>query len=248
MINHNRSASQKRKAFFEKINNKRVFTVTDIVAGSKQLVVMSHGFRGNNCGPARQFVDFADLLNKNGICAVRFDQPHSGNSDGEFLYSSFNEWVNTTTYFAKKYLAAGYQVILMGQSMGASTSVITSAQPELKDRIPALILWVPDPKSTISVNPDQIYEEGGQKYYGRFWQEAKDSEFFNCLQQFQGKMHLVYGEQDRYIKPELRQQVINMARAQGSRVDILQGEDHSPWKYDNAQQVMEKHIELIQQI
>src|SRR5690606_30141777 len=146
---------------------------------------------------------------------------HSGNSQGNYVDSSFDEWVQTTTYLAKKYLEQGYQATLMGQSMGASTSVVASAQPELRDKIPALLLWVPDPKTTISVKPEKIYEENGEKYYGKFWQEAKTSNFFDCFEQFQGKIHLVYGEKDRYIKPELQQQVIQLANKKGALVDVL---------------------------
>jgi pimeloyl-ACP methyl ester carboxylesterase len=248
MTKYDDAVNQSREIFFEKINGKRVFVVTDLVADSKQLVLMSHGFRGTSCGPARQFVDFATHLKKNGISAVRFDQPHSGNSEGDYLHSSFNEWVETTTYLARKYLDDGYQVTLMGQSMGASTSVIASAQPQLQKQIRALLLWVPDPKSTTAVNLEQIYEESGQKYYGRFWQEAKDSDFFDCLEKFKGEIHLVYGEHDRYIKPELRQQVIDLAKQKKAQVNILSGEDHSPWKYQNAQEIMKKHLHLLKSL
>lgn len=245
MSKYDRSVNQSRKVFFEEINGKKVFSVTDLVVESKKLVLMSHGFRSNSCGPARQFVDFATLLNENGISAVRFDQPHSGNSEGSYLQSSFHEWVKTTAYLAKKYIEAGYEVILMGQSMGASTSVIASAQPELKGKISTLLLWVPDPKSTTQIHPNEVYEEDGQKYYGKFWQEARDSDFFSCFEEFEGKIYLVYGEDDRYIKPELRQQVIDLARKKGARIDILSGEDHSPWKFESAQKVMKNHIELL---
>lgn len=95
----------KDKVFFEKINNKNVFCVlSESDNNNKQIVIMSHGFRGSSIGPARTFVDFSRILNKEGISTLRFDQPNCGNSEGDFLDSSFNEWVNTTTYFAKKYL------------------------------------------------------------------------------------------------------------------------------------------------
>lgn len=245
MSKYDESSSQSRNVFFELINNKKVFVVEDIVPNSKQLVVMSHGFRGNSCGPARQFVDFSNLLNRNGISTVRFDQPNSGNSEGNYLDSSFNEWVQTTTFLAKKYIDAGYKVSLMGQSMGATTSVIASARPELTDKIQVLLLWVPDPKSNFSVDSEKIYEENGQKYYGKFWQEAKQADFFSCFESFQGKIHLVYGENDRYIKPELRKEAIQKAKAKNAKVIILSGEDHSPWKYENAQRVMKDELELL---
>jgi len=103
------------KIFFEKINNKNVFCVlSEAEENKKQIVIMSHGFRGSSIGPARTFVDFARILNDNGISTLRFDQPNSGNSEGDYFESSFNEWVDTTTYFAKKYLDLGYKVLLLG--------------------------------------------------------------------------------------------------------------------------------------
>lgn len=236
------------KCSFESINHKQVLVCEELVPGSQQLVVMSHGFRGDSCGPARQFVDFARLLNQHQISVVRFDQPHSGNSEGNYLDSSFNEWIKTTSFLAKKYLDQGYQVSLMGQSMGASVSVAAAAQPELQDQIQAVLLWVPDAKSEVEVDPDQIYEEAGQQYYGRFWQEAKEADFFGCLDKFKGKIHLVYGEKDRYVTASMRQSVITAVKAKGGQVMILPGEDHSPWQWNHAQQVMKQELALLEEI
>ena len=90
------------KVYFEKINNKKIFCVSSEPKPSqKKIVIMNHGFRGSSIGPARTFVNFAKILNQKGISSLRFDQPNSGNSEGDYLNSSFNEWVNTTMYFAK---------------------------------------------------------------------------------------------------------------------------------------------------
>lgn len=56
--------------------------------------------------------------------------------------------------------------------MGATTTMIVAGQDKFTDQIPCIILWVPDAKSNTSVNPNQVYEEGGQKYKGKFWIEA----------------------------------------------------------------------------
>ena len=191
---------------------------------------MSHGFRGNHVGPARSFVDFSRLLNQQGYTVLRFDQPNSGNSEGDFIDSSFHEWVDTTAHFARHYLETGYRVVLMGQSMGASASVLTSYRAEVRGRIACLLLWVPDPKTTFDGVADDVDEEGGQLFRKRFWQEARDEDFFRALQAFDGPIHLVYGEHDRYVDPDLRHQVMEVVRRKGQTILILPGQDHSPWK------------------
>jgi alpha-beta hydrolase superfamily lysophospholipase len=237
-----------REVSLEHINGKKIFVVRDIARESKKVVLMCHGFRGTSVGPARQFVDFAMLLNQHGISAVRFDQPCSGNSEGDYLDSSFHEWVKTTIVLASHYIQQGYQLALMGQSMGATTSVVSSAHKELKGKVSALLLWVPDPKSSTSVEGDEIYEEGGQKYRGTFWNEARESDFFACLEESSCPVHLVYGENDRYISAKLREQVVKKVKEKRGEVHILPTEDHSPWTYENAHRVMKEELQLLKKV
>ena len=234
------------KVYFEEVKGKKIFCdFSEPENSQKKIVIMSHGFRGSSIGPARTFVDFARILNQNGTSALRFDQPNSGNSEGDYIDSSFNEWVDTTTYFAKKYLELGYKVALLGQSMGATTTVVATSKPEIKGKIPCILLWVPDPKSTFNENPNKIEEEGGQKYKNTFWEEAKDSDFFKCLNDYDGKIYLAYGEDDRYVSQELRDQVIKAVKVKVQPVKILKGQDHSPWEYDLCQDVYREELELL---
>ena len=116
-----------KQTYFETISNKQVFCIlTETEPIQKKIVIMSHGFRGSSIGPARSFVDFEKLLVKEGFSVLRFDQPCGGNSEGDCLNSSFNEWVQTTSYFAQKYLDQDYQVVLLGQSMGATTTMVVA--------------------------------------------------------------------------------------------------------------------------
>ncbi len=234
------------KVSFETINGKQVFqVVSEVNSETKKIVIMSHGFRGGSVGPARTFVDFERLLIQNGFSCLRFDQPCSGNSEGEYIDSSFDEWVNTTTYFATKYLDLGYRVALLGQSMGATTTMVVAAQEQLRDHIPCILLWVPDPKSTFSGEGSPIMEEGGQKYNEAFWFEAKNANFFKCMQSYQGGIHLVYGEKDRYISKDLVAQVIEETKKKQQPYMVLQGQDHSPWSYDIAQEVYHQQIAFL---
>lgn len=236
------------KTYFESIRGKQVFChLAEPENDAKKIVIMSHGFRGSSIGPARAFVDFEKLLLKEGYAVLRFDQPNGGNSEGDYINSSFTEWVSTIVYFAKKYLELGYQVALFGQSMGASATVVATHDPTITGKIPSVLLWVPDPKSNIEEMSGKIYEEGGQKYDGRFWQEAKNANFFECLEKYQGAIHLVYGEFDRYVKKELKEKTIEIVKNKNQPVMILKGQDHSPWEYDHSQSVYQAEIKLLKE-
>lgn len=234
------------KIFIEKFNNKSVFCIfSEGNTVRKELVIMCHGFRSSSVGPARTFVDFSKILVAKGYSVLRFDQPNSGNSDGKYIDSSFNEWVDTIVYLTKNYLAQGYEIIFLGQSMGATAATIAASR--LPGQINCLLLWVPDPKSTFDKDPNQIYEEGGQKYRGTFWQEAKDLNFFDCLKKYKGKIHLVYGQTDKYVEKNSRKQVIEQVKVQGGEVMILPGQDHSGWDAGATEQVFKTGLELINQ-
>jgi hypothetical protein len=233
---------------FETILGKNVFCfLQQADAPQKKMVIMSHGFEGTSTGDSRAFVNFARVLVAHGITVLRFDQPHCGNSDGDFLDVSFDEWVNTIVYLAKKYMAQGYRVALLGNSMGATASVVATASKELQDKIVCLLLWVPDPKTTFTdlSDPHTICEEAGERFRVRFWQEARQSGFFEALLRYTGGIHLVYGEQDHYVAKEVRHEVIEKVREKGQPVMILPGQDHNLWSYECFQQVFQHELKTL---
>lgn len=235
------------KVFFEKINDRNIFCIlNDESKNKKQIVIFSHGFRGSTIGPARTFVDFSRILNKEGISTLRFDQPSCGNSEGDFLESSFNEWVDTTTYLAKKYLDLGYKVILLGQSMGGATTIVSTTREDIKNKIPCIILWSPGVNDVdFKGGFDEIFEESGQIYKGKFWIEAQKSEIFKSLEEYQGKIHLVYGESDKFISQELRDKTIQIVKDKSQPFMVLKGQDHSSWEFEKSQEVFKEELELI---
>lgn len=230
---------------FEILNNKKVFNIlTEPETLNKKLVIMSHGFRGSSIGPARTFVDFENILLKEGFSVLRFDQPNSGNSDGDYIDSSYAEWVDTILYFANKYLSQGYRVALLGQSMGAAATMIAASK--LGNKIPCIILWVPGVNEGDSNGASEdIFEEAGQKYKGKFWIEAKDADFFKSFDSYHGGIHTVYGEKDRFISQELRDKVINVVKSKGQPFMILKGQEHSPWEYDVTQEVYKEELDFL---
>lgn len=234
------------KVWHEVINSKKVFCIlSEPKNNQKKMVIMSHGFRGTSEGPARTFVDFGRLLMENGFSIFRFDQPNSGNSEGDYINSSFREWVETIAYFANKFTEEGYEVSLLGQSMGASATMIATNQPQIKNKIKKIILWVPDPETDFIGNPSDILEEGGQLYKNNFWQETKDMDFFGCLDKYQGKIHLVYGESDKYVSNELKDETVKRVSLKNGKVLILDGQDHSSWEHKQAQKVYKEELAFL---
>ena len=233
--------------WFEEINGKRVFCIlSESEQVQNKMVIMSHGFRGSSMGPARTFVDFGKLLVENGFSVLRFDQPNSANSEGDYINSSFGEWVETIAYLGNKYLEKKYDVSLLGQSMGATATMIATNHPILKDKIGKIILWVPDPETDFKEDPETIGEEAGQLYKNSFWQEAKDMDFFECLDKYQGKIHLVYGEFDKYVSGELRDETVKKVSLKNGKILILDGQDHSPWEYEQARKVYKEELIFLQ--
>jgi len=134
-------------------------------------------------------------------------------------------------------------VALMGQSMGAAVSIVATNRPELKNKIPCLLLWVPGVNDgDFKGDVNEVLEEGGQKYTGKFWKEAQAEDSFKCLEEYTGGIHLVYGENDRYVSKELRERVIELVRQKGEPYMVLKGQDHSPWEFDLVQEVYKQEI------
>lgn len=107
------------------------------------------------------------------------------------------------------------------------------------------MLWVPDPKSAYTTDGNKIGEEGGQKYMETFWQEARDADFFRCIHGYQGGIHLVYGENDRYISEDLRNRVIEEVRSKNQPFMVLPGQEHSPWDFEVTQIVYREELEFL---
>lgn len=232
------------KVYFEKINGKHIFCNFSVPKNEqKKIVIINHGFRGSSTGSTRGYVNFQRLLNKEGYSVLRFDQPNCGNSEGDYIDSSFDEWVNTTTYFAEKYLDYGYRVSLLGNSMGGTAAVVATSRTELKDKIPCILLWVPGVnEGDFNGDSEEVFEEAGQKYKGKFWLEARNANFFKCLNQYEGGIHLVYGERDKYMSQEIVNKVVDLVKSKNQSIMILKGQNHSSWDYDIAQKVYKKEL------
>lgn len=213
-------------------------------AGNKQIVIFCHGYRGSSIGPARHFVTISEELAKNGISSLRFDQYGSGNSAGDFMFSSFDDWVTTTREIAESYLKRGYRVSLFGQSMGGSTVIMAASS------LPALtsfVAWVPDPSIETFIPPREGYiEEAGQRVQSAFWQEAHDAGIAEALAATKPAGLIIQCGNDEYVSAENHQAIQANAGPQHT-VEMLEGYVHSSWSYEQAQSVIATSVDFLMQ-
>jgi alpha-beta hydrolase superfamily lysophospholipase len=223
------------------INNHNIAYVFND-AGSKNLVIFCHGFRGTSIGPSRTFVRATRKLSKIGISSLRFDQYGCGNSDGDFKDSSFNDWIDTTSEIVKEYQAKGYRVALFGQSMGGSTVLIAGSQNK---KVVSIVAWVPAAQVVNFTPPKSGFmEEAGQVVQSDFWKESHDANIIHYLREIDSPLYIVQCSDDEYITKEDHKAIIENVK-QNHKIEMYEGYKHSTWTYDQANEIIDKSIEFI---
>lgn len=211
-------------------------------ACGKKVVVFCHGYRSSTIGPNRFFVRAARKLAQHGISSLRFDQYGSGNSEGDFFDSSFNDWVATTTAIAEDYAKQGYAVALFGQSMGGSTVIVAAAGiPSLS----SVVAWVPDASVDEFHAPESgVIEEGGQIVRAAFWQEAHDAHIGDKLPDVKAPAYIVQCTADEYVDQANRDKLSKNAQHHHT-VETFEGYKHSSWTYEQSEEIIGKSVSFL---
>jgi len=211
-------------------------------AKSKNIVIFCHGYRSSTIGPNRFFVRAARKLAEYGLSSLRFDQYGSGNSEGDFFNSSFNDWVVTTKVIVQDYLQKGYRVALLGQSMGGST--VVAAGSEIAG-LTAIVAWVPDASADDFHMPENgIIEENGQIVQALYWQEAHGAKIGERLFSIKAPMYIVQCTADEYVNQKNRDIFIKNAQPHQT-IDNLEGYKHSTWTYKQSEEIIEKSVKFL---
>jgi alpha-beta hydrolase superfamily lysophospholipase len=211
---------------------------------TRDIVIFCHGYRSSSIGPNRFFVRAARRLAEHSIASLRFDQYGSGNSEGDFFDSSFNDWVGTTKQIARDYLRSGYRVALFGQSMGGSTVLAVGAEvPEIS----AIVAWVPDASADPFHAPENgIIEESGQIVRAAFWQEAHDAHIGELLPDIQTPVYIVQCTADEYVNKLNRDVLASRAQAH-HKIDTFEGYKHSSWTYGQSEEIITRSVKFLAQ-
>jgi uncharacterized protein len=229
------------KIEFSEIRGRRIATV-ERAGDERSIVLCCHGFRGSKIGPSRSFVRLARRLQSVGIGSLRFDQYGSGDSEGEFLDSSFDDWVATMKELADLRLAAGYQVALLGQSMGGSAVLVAAA--DLGKQISSVVAWVPDPSINPPSEAGSFHKEGGERVDWRFWREAHDANIVDRFRAIPGPALVFFAENDDYVSIESRDALSAVPRPH-QRIVLLRGHSHSGWTFAQADRVIAESVDFL---
>lgn len=211
-------------------------------AGRKKIVIFCHGYRSSAIGPNRFFVRAARKLADHGISSIRFDQYGSGNSEGDFFDSSFNDWVATTKTIVQDYVDHGYTVALFGQSMGGSTVLAVAAD---LSNLRAIVAWVPDASVDEFHAPDSgVIEESGQIVRASYWQEAHCAHVGDRLPDINASGYIVQCTADEYVDQANREKLIKNAQPQHT-VENFEGYKHSSWTYEQSEDIITKSVDFL---
>jgi pimeloyl-ACP methyl ester carboxylesterase len=212
-------------------------------ASGATTVIFCHGFRGEKTGPNRTFVRGARLLAASGISSLRFDQYGSGDSEGDFLESRFDDWVNTIDALARQQLDRGQRVALFGQSMGASAVICAASGLPVE----AVVAWVPDANiDDFTPGPDGFVEEGGQRVGNAFWEQAYAADVAKHLIEISAPSYLVFGTADEYVSTENREALVAVAGPNVS-IDVFDGYPHSAWTAEQAKDIIERSVGFLRE-
>ncbi|MBI2011115.1 MAG: alpha/beta fold hydrolase [Candidatus Colwellbacteria bacterium] len=224
----------------QKFNNHNIATVFHD-AGSKNLVIFCHGYRGSSIGPNRFFVRLARDLADKGISSLRFDQYGCGNSEGDFKDSSFNDWLETTRSIIRHYQERDFRIALLGQSMGGAAVIAVGSELDLV----AVVAWAPDPNIEEFIAPESgIIEEGGQIVQVKYWQEAHDARVADRFPKIKAPTYIIFASEDEMVSRDNQEAIISRAQPH-QKVEVLEGHKHSAWTYNQATNVINKTAEFI---
>lgn len=223
------------------INSHRLST-TMHGSGNEYIVIFCHGFRSSSIGPNRFFVEVSRCLASHGISSLRFDQYGSGNSEGNFIDSSFDDWVKTIEQLVITYQDKGFRICLFGQSMGGSAVIVAAAKNE---KVSAVVCWVPDPSIEVFLWPKSGFiEEAGQIVRAEFWLEAHKAEIKHKIGEVTAPMYIVQCSNDEYVSLENQKAVTDNATS-GHLVEMFEGYNHSTWTSDQATVIIKQSVDFI---
>ena len=230
------------KIDYQQINNRKIATTFN-EADSKKLVIICHGFTSSAVTDEHGWEKLTDELVKRKINVLRFDQYGSGKSEGDFIESSFCDWIKTIIMITDKYIKKGYEVVLLGKSMGGSAVIVSTGElPKLK----ALVLWVPDLKEGESgLSPNKIYFQNGNTYKGLFFTEAHSANIANALSKIAIPTLAIVAEEDEIVSKNSQRALLAM-QSPNIQLEIMQNWQHSGWGDEGYEKIINLTCDWIE--
>lgn len=201
----------RKEVSFSSDNNNLVGTVyTPREAVSSPGILFIHG--AGNADQTRYF-PWQEYLATQGICSFSFDVRGVGKSKGVFEDGSLNNRLidaeNALQTFIKTGVVDQSRLGVSGFSMGGHIAIrFLEQHPEIKGIILGCAAAYGKKSEDKKLNgefTEVIRKEGS-------W---KNAPVFQILNSYQGKVFVVYGEEERVIPQEIQQQFVTIAQKKG---------------------------------
>ncbi len=163
----------------------------------RQVVILSHGFGGDDDGPSGLFIVLAKKLYAKGYGVIRYNF-QKGGSEGTFDTGELFHDLKTVIKYARRYAD---KVILLGHSLGGLVSVLVAS--ERKD-IQAVVLWSPP----LAMHVPKYKQQFMRKYNISFWRAAymlgrylfmrQTLQIVSFFRRINAPVLLVYGDADQF--------------------------------------------------
>jgi len=234
--------------------------------GEVPLVVMAHGHGGSR-NETGAFGRVAAALAEQGVASIRMDFPGCGDSSEPFTENNLTNMI--ADILASRDLAVAHpgidpaRVGLFGWSMGGRLVLMLA---DRNDEFRAIATWAPaaNPGAGSMIDflggPDAFAaakataaRDGffpfttrwgqAQQLGERFFIDMEQSDPLSHVRQFRGSLHVLYGDRDDVVLPEVAELAVSNARNAVEVVRyVVRGADHGLGVFSNEPQFTDEAI------
>jgi esterase/lipase len=233
---------QKEKVFFKNARGLKLCGILEGPKDAKAAVLLIPGYASGKDEWERFFVRYAAILNTAGFLTLRFDKAGMGESEGDFVDSTFETELDDSLS-AYNFLKGRLQNIsVAGQSIGGLLAialaseadiraVVSSAAPAAADK-----LWkelftdeqVAELESKGKVRiPSDWKEKFGIKFLGmKYFREIQGFDIRLYAQKVRAPTLVVQGTKDDIVKVEHAKLLYDALRCK-KRLEVIEGASHN---------------------
>jgi len=224
------------------------------------VVLMFHGFGAVRDEYFCSFVNMSRLLEKNHICAIRFDFGCHGESDGDFQDFTFSKEISEgqslIDYVKTLNFVDSSHISLMGMSLGSvAASIVAGLKP---DDVHSLVLWSPaaafldeilgnhtlQGQSVENVSEQGYFDFHSLKLGFPFFDDLKKIDIYGNASIYQGPVKIIHGIDD-WIAPISYSEKYVANYKQSTELVKIPGADHGWETVKVRQQLFDETIKFF---
>lgn len=203
------------------------------------LAILYHGFMGNRIEAHRIFVKLSRRLETVGIASMRFDFYGNGESDGDFLDTTFTKEISDAKAILNYGISLNFvdaeNIYLVGLSLGGAIASIVSSYE--KHKVKKLVLWsASDNRVRVAENIINNYKAkldsqnyidfGGMLWSKDFIYDILKYNIYEISKNFSKDVLIIHGEKDT-IAPILSAYKYKEIYGDKADLHIIKDADHT---------------------